>query len=74
LNQLSLSSNAQLGLTSEIEDATRAAAELSVHLKKATNVETGVLDFAKLNQSIKASGTTLQQYGNTLRSLGPQGQ
>ena len=74
LNKLTLSSKTQLGITKEIEDASRAAAELSIHLKNATNQQTGTLDFSKLNQSIKQSGTSLQQYGRTLQSLGPQGQ
>ena len=74
LNKLTLSSKTELGITKEIEDASRAAAELSVHLKNATNQQTGTLDFSKLNQSIKQSGTSLQQYGRTLQSLGPQGQ
>lgn len=74
LNKLTLSSKTELGITKDIEDASRAAAELSVHLKNATNQQTGTLDFSKLNQSIKQSGTSLQQYGRTLQSLGPQGQ
>ena len=74
LQKLTLSSKSELGITRDIEEASRAAAELSVHLAKATNVQTGTLDFSKLNQSIKKSGTTLQQYGRTLQSLGPQGQ
>ena len=74
LNKLTLSSQTELGITKDIEEASRAAAELSVHLKNATNQQTGTLDFSKLNQSIKQSGTSLQQYGRTLQSLGPQGQ
>ena len=74
LQKLTLSSKGQLGITHDIEAASKAAAELSVHLQQATNVRTGSLDFSKLNQSIKKSGTTLQQYGKSLQSLGPQGQ
>ena len=74
LNKLTLSSKTELGITKDIEDASRAVAELSIHLKNATNQQTGTLDFSKLNQSIKQSGTSLQQYGRTLQSLGPQGQ
>ena len=74
LNKLTLSSKTELGITKDIEDASRAAAELSIHLKNATNQQTGTLDFSKLNQSIKQSSTSLQQYGKTLQSLGPQGQ
>lgn len=60
-------------MTAEIQEATNAAAELKVHLESATNVKTGTLDFGKLNQSLKASGTTLSQYAAKLQSLGPQG-
>lgn len=64
----------KLSLEQDISKAVSAAAELSAHLKAATNVNTGNLDFSKLNQSIKQSGMTLQQYGKQLQSLGPQGQ
>ena len=74
LQKLTLSSKIDLGISQDIEKASKAAAELSAHLKNATNQQTGTLDFAKLNQSIKQSGTSLQQYGRTLQSLGPQGQ
>ena len=74
LQKLTLSSKIDLGVSQDIEKASKAAAELSAHLKNATNQQTGTLDFAKLNQSIKQSGTSLQQYGRTLQSLGPQGQ
>jgi hypothetical protein len=36
-------------LTADLVKASHAAAELKVHLKNATNVETGALDFSKLN-------------------------
>ena len=62
------------GLADGIREATRAAAELSVHLDKAANARTGNLDFSKLNQSIKASGKSLEQYGDQLLKLGPEGQ
>jgi hypothetical protein len=52
LQQLTMSTNIDLGITGDIKEATKAAAELSVHLKQATNVETGTLDFTKLNKSI----------------------
>jgi hypothetical protein len=48
-----------LGVEEEIRGAIAATAELSAHLQKATNIDTGNLDFAKLNQSLKASGKTL---------------
>ena len=64
----------QLPVTGSIHEAIRATAELKTHLTAATNVRTGNLDFTKLNQSINASGKSLEQYAAHLRSLGPQGQ
>jgi hypothetical protein len=46
---LSKTTNLNLGLEEDIADASRAAAELSVHLKQAFNTKTGTLDFTKLN-------------------------
>jgi hypothetical protein len=39
-------------LTAEILEASKAAAQLQVQLKNAINVDTGTLDFTKLNQSM----------------------
>lgn len=61
-------------ITGDINKASKAIAELKLHLKNATNVNTGNLDFTKLNESLNKSGTTLQQYGDKLRDLGPAGQ
>ena len=61
-------------LSSEILEASHAAAELKVHLQNATNVKTGALDFGKLNQSIQKSGQSLTHYAEQLSSLGPRGQ
>lgn len=60
--------------TQEINSAIKSVAQLQQHLKAATNVNTGTLDFSKLSDSIKKSGTTLQQYAQKLQSLGPIGQ
>lgn len=60
-----------IGMEEEIRGAISATAELSAHLKQATNIKTGNLDFSKLNQSIKSSGKSLQEYGRQLQSLGP---
>ena len=62
------------GITEDIQKATRAAAELKVHLSNATNVKTGSLDFAKLNQSIKNSGSSLSEYADKIQSIGSEGQ
>lgn len=61
-------------LTDKLNEAVRAAAELQAHLNAATNVNTGKLDFSKLSSQLKQSGTSLEQYGNHLRQLGPEGQ
>ena len=74
LNKLMGASKIDLGLNDEIQSAIKSTAELSAHLQHATNIKTGNLDFAKLNQSIKASGKTLTQYGRSLQELGPTGQ
>lgn len=74
LNKL-ISSTAQIHVdSSDIRTAINATAELQSHLKNAINVDTGNLDFGKLSQSLKKSGKSLQEYGNILRNLGPQGQ
>ena len=61
-------------MTKDIQQGIKAAAELKTHLKNATNVETGSLDFSKLNQSIKQSGSSLDSYGQKLQALGADGQ
>ena len=78
-NQLSAiinmpSSSFANGITPKIQEATKAVAELKVHLQNATNVKTGNLDFTKLNQSIKNSGSSLSEYATKLQSLGPTGE
>ena len=59
---------------SEIKEAVSQTAQLQAHLTKALNTKTGNLDFSKLNQQIKQSGTNLEAYGDSLLKLGPQGQ
>ena len=66
-------SSTNFSLTPKIKEAVSAAMELQTHLKNATNVTTGTLDFSKLNQSIKQSGTTLSEYGRKLQAIGPEG-
>jgi hypothetical protein len=43
-------------------------------MNSAFDVNTGKLDLLKFNQSIKASGTSLQEIRNRLISIGPAGQ
>lgn len=62
-----------VGIT-QLREASQAAAELKAHLLGALNVRTGKLDLSKLNQSLKVSGRTLQQYQAALTAIGPSGQ
>lgn len=61
-------------MTANIQEAITAAAQLKIHLQNATNIKTGNLDFAKLNQSITSSGESLSSYAAKLQQLGPAGQ
>ena len=61
-------------MTQKLREASLAAADLKVHLEKATNVDTGTLDFSKLSQSMKQSGTSLNEYANKIKEIGPAGQ
>lgn len=70
LNQLGTSAR----LTDELKSASQAALELSGHLNKALNKETGKLDLTVFNQSIASSGQTLESYATSLMSLGPAGE
>lgn len=74
----SLSTNANLDVRTDISrqlnEASQAARELKAHLEAATNVQTGNLDFTKLNKSLKDSGKTLTDYGKQLKTLGSDGE
>ena len=76
LQQLTANStNLKLGInTSDIQKASTEALELAAHLKQATNINTGTLDFTKLESSIRSSGKSIAAYGQSLLKLGPQGQ
>ena len=63
-----------LKITDDLRKASAEAAQLKAHLAAATNMKTGTIDFTKLNKSIKDSGSSLADYGRTLRSMGPEGQ
>ena len=76
LTKLSQGANLNINagkMSEEIQKASQAAMELQSHLQNATNVQTGKLDFSKLNSSLSASNQTLQQYSAQLLKLGPAG-
>ena len=66
------SNSASLGLTKDIKEATNAAAQLKVTLNNAMT-SSGTLDLTKFNDSLKASGMTLEEYRIKLQALGPEG-
>ena len=76
LNNLVLNTkiNQNSSMAGQIQNAVKSAAELNVYLQKATNIKTGSLDFSKLNESLKRSNKSLEQYAEDLIKLGPEGQ
>ena len=60
-------------MATKISQASRAAAELKVHLEQAMNPKTGTLDFSKLNQSLQKSGVSLNTYAAKLKEIGSEG-
>ena len=67
--------NLTVGLnTSELSKAVQMTAELSQHLKNATNINTGTLNFTEFSKSLTNSGKSITDYGRQLLQLGPQGQ
>ena len=76
LNNLVLNTkiNQNSSMAGQIQSAVKSAAELNIYLQKATNIKTGSLDFSKLNESLKRSNKSLEQYAEDLIKLGPEGQ
>lgn len=64
----------QVNLTTNLRNASQAALELSSHLNKAFNQQTGKFDLVTFNQSLSESGRTLESYANDLISIGPTGE
>lgn len=64
----------QVNLTTDLRNASQAALELSSHLNKAFNQQTGKFDLVTFNQSLSESGHTLESYANDLISIGPTGE
>ena len=61
-------------LTQDLENATRAAAQLKIQLNSALDSKTGNLDLTKFSESMKKSGMSLEKYQNQLYQLGPAGE
>ena len=76
LNQIvntSASGNNQLGITSQILQATKAAAQLKATLAEAVNPLTGNLDLARFNDQLRLSGMSLTKYRDAFSALGTSG-
>lgn len=76
MSQLTSYINQQVGvkgLTQDLKESYQAAKFLETSLIRATNVNTGKLDLTKFQQSLKASGKSITEYGQMLAKVGPQG-
>lgn len=62
-----------LGIDKELMKSVQTAGQLKSILKESTT-STGSLDLGLLNQNLKKSGKSLQDYANDLNALGPEGQ
>lgn len=62
------------GFTKEIAEATIEANKLKVALDSAMNVKTGTLDLSKLQQSLRQTGSSIQQVSDSFIKMGPVGQ
>lgn len=60
-------------LSSGLDQAKNAAAQLSVQLRQAFNQDTGRLDLSRFNQQLKQSGMNLEKYKAALMQAGPAG-
>lgn len=64
----------QVSLEPSLQQASRAAGQLSENLKAAYNATTGKINLTQFNEELKKSGKTLEDYYNELTQLGVQGQ
>lgn len=71
MNTATLNSSS-LGLTKDIKEATTAVAQLKAQLEGAMT-SSGTLDLTKFNDSLKASGMSLEEYRVKLSALGSDG-
>ena len=72
LNKLAFPKNTN-GLAGDLQKASAAAKELSIHINNAYDASTGQFDLSKLDKSIKSSNKTLGEYSKTLVSAGTTG-
>ena len=65
---------ANLPVTEQMLKAQQAAAQLSISLKNATNVDTGKLNLTQFSSELQKSGMKLEDYRKQLSALGPEGE
>ena len=68
-----ISTGATKQMVAELQEGRMAAIQLRGALQKATNVDTGRLNFGKFQQQLKASNMDLNKLATSLGRMGPQG-
>lgn len=61
-------------ISNSLQMAINSAKDLQIHLNNAFNTQTGNIDLAKLNNSLKASGQSLSQLSSNLLGAGMNGE
>ena len=56
-----------------IREASKAASELEMHIRKAIDTDTGKLDMSRFAESLSRSNKSLTDYANSLSRIGPTG-
>ena len=73
IGTLGTSNSGQLSITKQVQEATKAAAELQVYLQNATNVNTGKLNLTDFSYQLKKGNTDLKTLSKSLIAVGPDG-
>lgn len=75
LNNIAIGKNTHAGtLTTQIQQASKAALELNSYLNKSINVDTGKLDLSAFSKALALGKTDLQTLRANLIQIGPAGQ
>lgn len=75
LNSIAIGKNMPAGtLTTQIQQASKAALELNSYLNKSINVDTGKLDLSAFSKALALGKTDLQTLRANLIQIGPAGQ
>ena len=75
LNNIAIGKNTPAGtLTTQIQQASKAALELNSYLNKSINVDTGKLDLSAFSKALALGKTDLQTLRASLIQIGPAGQ